>query len=132
MTKNQRHTLLIVDDEPLIITSICRLIEDMDITLLTAQSGEEALRLLYDNKVAVVLTDQCMPGMSGIDLLEEIHDGFPSTIGLLMSGKKECPEATSALKKGEIHAYLNKPWEALKLIEAIETALEKYRSQADQ
>ena len=97
----------------------------MDISLLTAESAAEALELCNHTKVDVVLTDQCMPGMSGIELLKEVRDNSPATVGILMSGQKECPEADTELSKGKIHSYIRKPWNPKELIEAIDTAIKK-------
>ncbi len=118
-------TVLVVDDEPLILTSICRLIDDMDIDILTAENAEEALDLCSNTKVDVMLTDQCMPGMSGIELLKKVQGSSPATVGILMSGKKECPEANEELAAGMLHCYIRKPWNPRELIEAIDTAIKK-------
>ena len=123
MDKKQKHTLLIVDDEPLITASICRLVEDKDISLLTAENGEEALRLLFDTTVSLVLTDMCMPSMGGLELVKVIKKNFPETKVILMSGQNKCKKAQDAIKRGEVVSYITKPWDPRELLDIIDAAL---------
>lgn len=107
-------TLLLVDDEPAIIEAIeCSLIDE-HYTIYRAGCAAEALSVLEQHPITVVITDQDMPGMSGIDLCAAIHQRWPTTYRILLSplvGDESAPAST----QGDIHQYLAKPWDAMLL-----------------
>jgi PAS domain S-box-containing protein len=103
-----KPALLIVDDEVAITRSLARSLR-ADFTVHTATSGDEALALLRSTPVAVILTDQRMPGMSGVELLEQARQIRPETIGLLLSGYSDSPALVAAINLG-VRGFIAKPW----------------------
>jgi response regulator RpfG family c-di-GMP phosphodiesterase len=115
-------TLLLVDDEENVIRSLRRLFRSEPFTLLSANSGEEGLAVLEQQKVSVILSDQRMPGMMGSDFLKIVKERFPDTIRIVMSGYTELESITSAINDGAIFKFLLKPWEDEKLLAHIREA----------
>lgn len=118
--------LLLVDDEPNILAALKRLLRRERYRILTAQSGEEALALLARHEVAVILTDQRMPGMSGTELLARVRVMHPHTVRMVLSGYTGIDSLTSAINRGEIYKFLTKPWEESDLLQAIRDAFRHY------
>ena len=104
-----KPTLLCVDDEPFIISSMIRLFR-RDYKLLTALSGEEALGILADNKVDVILSDQRMPGMRGVDFLRRAREMSPHSMRILLTGYSDLSATVSSVNEGEVFRYITKPW----------------------
>jgi len=92
----------------------------------TASSGAEALEILRGEEVAVLLTDQRMPGMSGVELAEQAKVEFPDTVRVLITAYSDLNAAVDAINRGQIHLYLRKPWEPRELRLALESARERY------
>lgn len=107
-------TLLLVDDEPAITQAIESSLLDEHYTVYKAGCAAEALSILEHHPITVVITDQEMPGMSGIDLCATIHQRWPTTYRILLSSINE-DSLNSASNKGDIHQYLAKPWDAMLL-----------------
>ncbi|MBS4099537.1 MAG: PAS domain S-box protein [Sulfuricella sp.] len=105
------RTLLIVDDEASILNSLARLFQVDGYRLLTAQSGEEALSLLENDEVQVILSDQRMPGMSGVEFLTKAKDRYPDTVRMVLSGYSDITAMTEAINQGHIYKFLFKPWD---------------------
>ncbi|OHC72748.1 MAG: hypothetical protein A3H93_16790 [Rhodocyclales bacterium RIFCSPLOWO2_02_FULL_63_24] len=105
------RTLLLVDDEASILHALVRLFHSEGYNLLTANSGEEALRLLANNEVQVVLSDQRMPQMTGVELLAKVKDLYPDSVRMVLSGYAEITAVTDAVNKGNIYKFLFKPWD---------------------
>ena len=119
-------TLLLVDDEVGILSSLTRLLRRENYRILTATSGEEALSLLALHPVGVILTDQRMPGMSGTELLAHARSMHPKTIRMVLSGYTGLDSLTEAINRGEISRFLTKPWHDGELLEAIREAFRRY------
>jgi len=120
------RTLLLVDDEANVIASIRRLLRYENYRLLMAGSGEEALELLAQNEVGVILTDHRMPGMSGIELLSKVRVMYPKVVRMVLSGYTAVDSLTEAINRGEIYRFLTKPWEDKELLEALREAFRQY------
>lgn len=116
--------ILFVDDEKQILKSIRRLFLDSDFTVYTAGSGEEALKLMEDIKIDLIVADMRMPVMDGYELLQKVKQKYPSTVRLILSGYAEEKLIISALKNNMAKIYLFKPWENNRLVRIIEQALE--------
>lgn len=122
-----RHTLLVVDDEPFVLTAIERLFRDEQIKVRTAASGEEALTCLADEEVAVILTDNCMTGMSGLELLNRTKKIAPQTVRLMMTGYADLQMVLTAINEGEVYRFIVKPWHNQELITMVMEALNRYQ-----
>jgi DNA-binding NtrC family response regulator len=115
-------TLLVVDDEENIIRALRRLFRQEPFSVLTANSGAEGLDILSKQPVAVILSDQRMPGMIGSEFLKAVKERYPHTIRIVMSGYTELESITSAINDGAVFKFLLKPWEDEKLLTHIRDA----------
>lgn len=109
--RQSSRTLMLVDDEPNILTALKRLLRRDGYAILTANSGEEGLALLEDNAVDVIVSDQRMPGMMGVDFLRAAKEKYPDTVRIVLSGYTELKSVTDAVNEGAIYKFLTKPWE---------------------
>jgi signal transduction histidine kinase len=120
-----KHTLLVVDDEPDLVQSLQDLLR-LQYRVLGATSGPAALKLLAGNEVQVILTDQRMPGMTGIELLEHARDEHPDAIRLLFTGYADIRAVIDAINRGSVYRYISKPWDPGELEAIIRQAVEQY------
>src|SRR6267143_506791 len=121
------HKLLIVDDE----TPNLRLLERLfsnDFQRLTAYSGPEAIRLLEQHDVAILITDQRMPEMTGIDLLKRTAHLRPNMVRILLTGYTDVEVLVDAINSGLVYMYVTKPWNNEDLKLKINRACEHYES----
>lgn len=105
------RTLLLVDDEENIVSALRRLLRRDGYHIVTANSGEEGLRRLAENEVDVILSDQRMPGMTGVEFLHRAKALYPHTIRMVLSGYTELQSIIDAVNEGAIYKFLTKPWD---------------------
>ncbi|MGP1684939.1 MAG: response regulator, partial [Giesbergeria sp.] len=122
--QNPKHTLLLVDDEPNILAALKRLLRLDGHVILTANSGAEGLDVLSRHKVDVIISDQRMPGMTGVEFLRAAKVSYPDTIRIVLSGYTELQSVTDAINEGAVYRFLTKPWEDEQLREHIQKAFE--------
>ena len=121
MSSNKRCAVLLVDDEPYILTTLAALLEnDFDVTL--ANCAEEAQEVFRTKTIDVILSDQKMPRMNGVVLLEWVRANYPRTIRLLMTGFAELEDAVDAINRGKVYRYLFKPWRSEELLQVLHDA----------
>jgi len=120
------HTILLVDDEPRILRALERLLRKEGYDLLTAESGEAGLELVQQHKVHVMVSDQRMPGMSGLELLIEARKVHPDVVGVLVSGYLDVNLITEAVNTGEIYRFVAKPWNDDQLKRLIRRSVEHF------
>ncbi len=132
MTQRARYrcSLLVVDDEPYILSALAAFLHD-DFDVLTADSVEAAQRLFGERSIDIVLTDQKMPRMSGVQLLEWVRQKSPATVRLMMTGFAELEEAVEAINKGQVFRYLFKPWKPEELLEVLRSAAHTFILERD-
>jgi len=118
-------TVLYVDDEENNLFSFKATFR-IKYNVLTAISGEEALKVLAAKKVNVIITDQRMPEMTGVDFLEKVLTKFPDPMRILLTGYADMNAVVDAVNKGKIFHYLAKPWNEEELDMTITRAFEKY------
>ena len=108
-----RHTrtLMLVDDEPNIVASLKRLFRRDGYRLLGAHSGTEALEVLAREEVDVILSDQRMPGMTGVDFLRRAKALHPHTVRMTLSGFTDLQSIIDAVNEGAVYKFLTKPWD---------------------
>jgi putative nucleotidyltransferase with HDIG domain len=121
------HKILLVDDEPANLRLLERLFR-RDYEVLTATSGEEALRLLSQHDVALVLTDQRMPGMTGVELLKRTAHMRPHMVRIILTGYTDMGALVDAINCGQIYRYLTKPWDNDDLRMTVAQALKHYEA----
>ena len=109
--RSRQRTLLLVDDEENIVAALRRLLRAEGWKVLSATSAEQALHQLARHEVDVVLSDQRMPGMTGVELLRRAKELYPETIRLVLSGYTELQSITDAINEGAIYKFLAKPWD---------------------
>jgi response regulator RpfG family c-di-GMP phosphodiesterase len=119
-------TVLFVDDEEYILNSVNRLFSDVDLHICTANSADEALHVLDREEVAVIVTDNCMPGMTGVDLLSKIREVYPDTMKIMMTVQADITTAIDAINRGDVHRFITKPWDDRELIKTVTEAIRKY------
>ena len=107
---SEQHTVLFVDDEVNILRAVQRLMRNEPCEVVTASRGAEALEVLARQPVQVVVTDQRMPEMSGVDLLSAIRDRHPDLVRMMLTGYTEMNVAVEAINRGEIYRLITKPW----------------------
>ncbi|MGH9181050.1 MAG: response regulator, partial [Acidimicrobiales bacterium] len=95
--------------------------------LLTAGSGAEALALLREHDVAVLVTDQRMPGMSGVEFVTEVCKRHPRTVRMILTGFSDMEAIIQAINDGHVYAYVAKPWEPDQLKQLMKQAVEHYQ-----
>jgi len=117
-----RPTLLLVDDEPSILSSLRRLLRNEGYRILTANSGSEGLQVLAENDVDVIVSDQRMPGMTGVEFLRTVRQLYPDTVRIVLSGFTELQTVTDAVNAGAIYKFLTKPWDDEQLRSHIQEA----------
>jgi len=125
------RTLLLVDDEPNIVSSLKRTLRREGYSILTANSAEEGLNLLVDNKVGVIISDQRMPQMTGVDFLRKVKALYPKTLRIVLSGYTELESVTSAINEGAIYKFLTKPWDDEQLRDNIRVAFEHHEMEQE-
>ena len=116
-------TILVVDDEPRVLDALRRTLRDPAYRVLTAGDGHEALRHLAGGEVDVLLSDIDMPGMNGIELVNEVRRRHPGVIRLLLTGDASLDSALDAINYGEVYRYLVKPWKAAELRQILAEAV---------
>jgi DNA-binding NtrC family response regulator len=103
-------TVLVVDDEPGVRAALTQVLERLGYTVLTAESGDEALHRLQDSTVEVVISDQHMPGLSGIDLLKLIRVRHPRVVRIMLTADKDPDVPIRSINEGEVYRFVRKPW----------------------
>ncbi len=116
------QSILLVDDEPNILSSLSRLLRREGYTILTAASPLEAFELLAKHPVQVVVSDQRMPEMSGTEFLSRVRQLYPNTVRLVLTGYTDLESVTGAINRGAIYKFLTKPWDDDQLREQIREA----------
>lgn len=120
------RTLLLVDDEENITAALVRLLRRDNYNILRANSGAAGLELLAQNKVGVIVSDQRMPGMSGVEFLGKVKELYPDTVRIVLSGYTELNSVTDAINHGAVYKFLTKPWEDDLLRANIEEAFQRH------
>ncbi len=106
-----RRTLLLVDDDISILSSMKRLLRRDGYHIITAENGLQGLECLAMHDVDVIISDQRMPGMSGVDFLRKAKEHYPNTMRMVLSGYTELKSVTDAINEGAIYKFLTKPWD---------------------
>lgn len=118
-----RNRVLIVDDEPRVLAGIQRILLEQPYQILTARSGREALSIIEKKPIDVIVADQDMPGMNGIELLTKVHLHHPAAVRIMLTGNATVEVAIEAINKGAITRLLTKPCDPDELVLTIHQAL---------
>lgn len=120
------HTVLFVDDEVNILRALQRLLRNEPMKVLTASNPREAMSLLQSTPTQLVVSDQRMPEMSGVDLLSSIREHHPDMIRMMLTGYTEMNIAVEAINRGEIYRLITKPWNDDELRATLRQAFDHY------
>lgn len=120
------RSLLIVDDEENNLRALKRVLRGQGYDIQTATSALAGLELLANGQIAVIVSDQRMPGMSGTEFLRRVKLLYPDTVRIVLSGYTDLAAVTAAINEGAIYKFLTKPWEDEALREDIRQAFRLY------
>jgi two-component system response regulator HupR/HoxA len=128
----ENRTVLFVDDDTIIRMALERDLKDEPYNKLFAKTGEEALKIVQEKEVHVIVTDMRMPGIGGLELLRIVKEGYPNIIRLVLSGYMQPTTLLTAINDGEVFRYITKPWkEEGQLKRIIREAIDLYNLQND-
>jgi DNA-binding NtrC family response regulator len=118
------HAILLVDDEPHVLKSFQRALRKEPYTLMTAEGGEEGLKLLEAREVSLVISDYNMPRMNGLEFLKEVKALYPHILAIMLTGQAEIEIAVQAINEAGVYKFIQKPWDDTDLKITILRALE--------
>lgn len=130
-TNEKVATLLLVDDEPSILSSLRRVLRPAGYAVRTAESGAAGLELLEQEPVDLVVSDMRMPEMDGAKFLEQVRKRWPDTMRILLTGYADVNSTIDAINRGEIYRYVSKPWDDNDLLLVVRDALETARLRSE-
>ncbi|MGE3819077.1 MAG: response regulator [Isosphaeraceae bacterium] len=125
MSPPSKYCLLIVDDEP----NVCDSVHDLlrrEFRVLKAHSAEEGYRMMQEEEVHIIMSDQRMPQISGVELLERVKSRNPRAIRLLFTGFADVESIIAAINQGHVYQFLKKPWQPEDLEAAVRQAAQEY------
>ena len=125
MTGLPRHCLLVVDDEPDVCDSVHDLLR-LEFRVLKARSADEGYRLMQENEVHIIMTDQRMPKVSGVELLTNVRARYPHAVRILFTGYADVEAVIAAINQGRIFRFLSKPWQPEEIEGAVREAAAEY------
>lgn len=134
-TQYGKLAILCVDDDPLILSSLSEQLSyhlAPDIAIELAKSGEEALQILAllnteQTELALLLSDQQMSGMTGDQLLQQVHQVSPNTLTILLTGTRQVEVLGNAVNLAQLYRYIPKPWDEADLVLTVKEAIRRYR-----
>jgi DNA-binding NtrC family response regulator len=130
VAETPKHPILVVDDETEILFSLRALLR-RDFEVHTAESGAQALEVLHQHPVHVIMTDQRMPQMTGVELLSRARGECPEAIRIIFTGYADLKAVIDAVNRGEIYRYLTKPWDPDELCAVLREACEHHDAIAE-
>ena len=120
-----KHCLLVIDDEP----DVCDSVHDLlrrEFRVLKANSAQDGIRLMQDEEVHIIMTDQRMPTITGVELLANVKSKKPQAVRMLFTGYADLESIVAAINQGHIYQFLKKPWRPEELQEAVRQAAAEY------
>src|SRR3954468_2123283 len=125
MPAANRHTILVVDDEPDVVKSVQDLLR-FDYRVLGATRAEDGLQIMDREEVHVVMSDQRMPDMTGVEFLNRLRERYPDTTRLLFTGYADIKAVIEAINEGNVYRYITKPWDPDELQTVIREAINRH------
>lgn len=123
---NHKTTILLVDDQVEVLHSLERLLKDQ-YQVYMASNGAAALDMMKETSISILISDQRMPGMTGVEFLSKSIALQPDTIRILITAYADIEASIAAVNQGQIYYYISKPWEPDELLLIIQKAEERYR-----
>jgi response regulator RpfG family c-di-GMP phosphodiesterase len=125
MNPSKKHCLLVVDDEPDVCDSVHDLLRH-EFQVLKAPNAAEGVRLMQENEIHIIMTDQRMPNVTGVELLKNIRHRHPMSIRLLFTGFADLEAIIEAINHGHIFRFVKKPWQPEELLTVVHEAAQEY------
>jgi response regulator RpfG family c-di-GMP phosphodiesterase len=125
MIAPHKHCLLVVDDEPDVSDSINDLLRH-EFLVLKAKSAAEGTCLMLENEVHIIMTDQRMPKVTGVELLKNVRHRHPHAVRVLFTGFADLDAIVEAINQGHIFKFLKKPWQPEELLAVVREAATEY------
>jgi response regulator RpfG family c-di-GMP phosphodiesterase len=125
LTPVKKHCLLVVDDEPDVCDSVYDLLRH-EFKVIKAPSAAEGARLMAENEVHIIMTDQRMPNITGVELLKNVRHRHPLSIRLLFTGFADLEAIIEAINHGHIFKFVKKPWQPEELLTVVREAAGEY------
>jgi two-component system, probable response regulator PhcQ len=111
MKAGRERNILVVDDEEAVRESLIAVLAREGYRVLQAESGEDALQLLKDNPIHLVISDNIMPGMNGIELLKLVRERHPNVMRMMLTGDPDPHTIIRSINEGEVYRFIKKPWD---------------------
>jgi sigma-B regulation protein RsbU (phosphoserine phosphatase) len=130
ITKKQvafSEKILVVDDDEDILETLELILKRNGYDVITAKNGEEAIKTIETIPLAIIICDQKMPGIGGIEVLQKASNLIPDTCRILLTGNTDLSGTIDAINVAKINHYISKPWDNKKILETIHSTIEKYR-----
>ncbi|MDH5546734.1 MAG: response regulator [Gammaproteobacteria bacterium] len=127
-----KATILFVDDEKNILSSLKRLFRGSGYQVYTAESGADGLKIIEQHNIDLVISDMRMPKMDGAEFLAKVKEYNSEIVRILLTGYADMESTVDAINKGEIFKYVNKPWVDSDLLLSVKIGLERKRMKAEQ
>lgn len=105
-----KRTILFVDDEANVLNALRRTLRKEPYEIFLAQGAEEALDILRENEIDLVVSDHLMPGMDGLTFLKKVRESYPTVVRVILTGHADLQMAIEAINEGEVFRFLTKPW----------------------
>jgi DNA-binding NtrC family response regulator len=115
--------ILAVDDDPDILTALRRALAPLGVPVILTEDPTEVLAILGEQPIALLISDIDMPQMTGLELMAQVRLAHPNVVRMLLTGRTSFESAMTAINQGEVHRYLNKPFEPAELRKLVQEAL---------
>jgi ActR/RegA family two-component response regulator len=122
----KNREMLLVDDEENVLRALSRVLRRDGYTIHTATSAAEGLQILATQRIQVIVSDQRMPGTSGVEFLSRVKEMYPDTVRIILSGYTDLATVTDAINRGAIYKFLTKPWNDDELRQQVEEAFRRH------
>ncbi len=122
-----KETVLFVDDEEYVLNAAARVFEDSGLHIVKTGTGEEALEIIRREPIAVLVSDNMMPGITGMELLQLVKTISPDTVKILMTAFSDLPTTIEAINRGEVFRFVVKPWDNQELLASVNDGIGRYR-----
>ena len=123
---DRQRKVLVVDDEIHILKAVRRLFIGQSYEVVSAQKGSDAVEILKKQSIAVLISDQRMPGMSGVELLDFARRNCPKTVRIMLTGNNDVTTAIEAINDGQVFRFITKPWDHDEFVRIVDMAIEQH------
>lgn len=123
------HNILVVDDEVFNLNALKRTLR-REYNVFSATNGEEALSIMDQNDIALIISDHRMPGMTGVELLKKTSKKHPDTVRIILTAYTDEILLLNAINLGHVYGYINKPWEPEEIKAVVKEGIEFYKTKS--